>query len=90
MTARPKARCCRSSPRCARCPVLSAAARVPRPGVRGLVEQILVGSPGRPLPVAVELELADLARRRVDMSRVAAREANNRVAATVVTAAPYG
>jgi hypothetical protein len=59
-----KTTCCRSSPRCAGCPVvLAARARVveQRAGTRAaLVEEMLVGRAPRPLPAPVQSALQQL------------------------------
>jgi len=57
-----KKKCCRTTPRCRRCPVLvKAQARAPerRAGRGALIEEILVGRP-RPLPACVEAALTGL------------------------------
>jgi hypothetical protein len=58
-----KTSCCRTTPRCAGCPVLLASrARVQqRAGARAaLVEEMLVGRPPRPLPEPVQAALERL------------------------------
>ena len=58
-----KTSCCRSSPRCAGCPVLLASrARMQRRvGARAaLVEEVLAGRPPRPLPEPVRAALERL------------------------------
>jgi len=60
MLATPKKKCCRSSPRCGRCPVLLKAQARARAGRAGLIEEILAGSPVRQLPACVEAALAGL------------------------------
>ncbi len=66
---RVKRKCCRTSPRCAGCPVLVAArARLgERPCATAtalLIEEVLVGRPPRQLPPAVEQALDELAAAR--------------------------
>ena len=67
MPKKPKTTCCRSSPRCRRCPVvLKAEARA---GARAaVVEEIFRGS-SRPLPAAVEDALAALSLARTQPRR---------------------
>jgi hypothetical protein len=58
-----KTSCCRSSPRCAGCPVVLAAGarRQARVTSRAeLVEEVLVGRTARPLPEPVERALREL------------------------------
>jgi hypothetical protein len=58
-----KKRCCRSTPRCAACPVRAAvAARSPQTGdtPEALLAHILRGGPARPLPPSVAAALAEL------------------------------
>jgi len=57
-----KKKCCRSSPRCGRCPVLlkaQARGQERRNDRAALVEEILAGRP-HPLPVCVEAALTGL------------------------------
>ena len=58
-----KTRCCRSTPRCAGCPVLLIAARRRNPGVPDLFAEILGGRSARALPESVVRALAELERR---------------------------
>lgn len=63
MAVKVKTSCCRSSPRCAGCPVvLAARARVAhRTDARAaLVEEMLVGRPPRALPEPVQMALERL------------------------------
>ena len=58
-----KKKCCRSTPRCGRCPVLAEAqarVRVQQAGRAALVEEILVGRPAPPLPPCVRTALLAL------------------------------
>jgi hypothetical protein len=56
----PKKKCCRSTPRCGRCPVLLKAQARARVGRYGLVEEILGGHPEPRLPACVEAALTGL------------------------------
>lgn len=58
-----KTRCCRSTPRCAGCPVLIVAARRRQAGVPDLFAEILGGRSARALPESVVRALAELERR---------------------------
>jgi hypothetical protein len=58
-----KTRCCRSTPRCAGCPVLLMAARRRDAGVPDLFAEILGGRAARALPESVLRALAELERR---------------------------
>ena len=55
-----KTRCCRSTPRCAGCPVLLIAARRRRQGMPDLFAEILGGRSGRALPESVVRALEQL------------------------------
>jgi hypothetical protein len=62
-----KSRCCRSTPRCATCPVRAAAvARTPAEGHEpaAVLAEMLRGSRARTLPQSVTAALADLERAR--------------------------
>ena len=69
-----KRTCCRSTPRCAGCPVLLMARRRMLGEAPDLFAEILGGRPVRPLPESVERALAELQRRppraRVPAERV--------------------
>lgn len=59
----PKKKCCRSTPRCGRCPVVlkaQARARERRDARVSLIEEIFAGTPLRPLPACVDAALAGL------------------------------
>ena len=58
-----KTRCCRSTPRCAGCPVLMVAARRRQAGVPDLFAEILGGRTARALPESVVRALTELERR---------------------------
>ena len=58
-----KRTCCRSTPRCAGCPVVLMARRRMLGEAPDLFAEILVGRPVRPLPESVERALAELQRR---------------------------
>jgi hypothetical protein len=58
-----KTRCCRSTPRCAACPVLMIAARRRQAGMPDLFAEILGGRAARTLPESVVRALAELERR---------------------------
>jgi len=58
-----KTRCCRTTPRCAGCPVLLMAARRRDSGVPDLFAEILGGRAARALPESVVRALAELERR---------------------------
>ena len=67
-----KTSCCRSSPRCAGCPVVLAAQcrRRDRAGARAaLVEEMLVGRPPRALPEPVQAALERLVAARTPVGR---------------------
>ena len=65
------ARCCRSLPRCADCPVVRVAlarGRFVRSTENALISEILAGAPARALPSCVETALTDLDARRTELT----------------------
>lgn len=86
-----KTRCCRSTPRCAGCPVLLIAARRRQAGMPDLFAEILGGRSTRTLPESVVRALSELERGARPPGRTRADgPAYSRVAADGVACSPEG